>query len=255
MGRQKGWPQTGCAALRPTFERLRGKRWASLHSTQSIVLPSTWLLVGGAQVNLTANILTRRVFMKKKSALKWTALVIVGLIIRAWWPVNWKEEVQLQSGEVISVRNVNWIDQAGPWGTSDGEVMEWILKVDGDSVKEAPPIWIGPYAPLLIDRYPNGQWFIVATSYMCERMWALGKPYQPYTQYVVVKDEWHQVRLDNNLVGRLTNLGPGIRSDRMNDLSLQEKRVDRIKREHRIYIKYLKIATLEEMRGQATACQ
>ncbi len=192
---------------------------------------------------------------KIRGALVFIALLVCGLVIRAWWPVNWKEEVQLESGQIISVRNFNWINGVGPWGEGGGEVMEWVLMVNGATVEHTPPIWIQPYVPILIDRYPDGRWFIVATAYTCERMLALGKPYQPYTQFVERGGEWHQVKVDARLVGRLTNLGPGIRNDAMDDLTLRDKKIARIKGDGRIFIQYLKIATMAELLVESGGCR
>ncbi|WP_137009938.1 hypothetical protein [Aquitalea aquatilis] len=192
---------------------------------------------------------------KIRGALVFIALLVCCLVIRAWWPVSWKEEVQLESGKIISVRNFNWINGVGPWGEGGGEVMEWVLMVNGAAVEHTPPIWIQPYVPILIDRYPDGRWFIVATAYTCERMLALGKPYQPYTQFIEKDGKWQQVKLDARLVGRLTNLGPGIRNDTMDDLTLRDKKIARIKGDGRIFIQYLKVATMAELLVESGGCR
>ena len=129
--------------------------------------------------------------------------------------LQWEEEVQLASGEVLVVQRVvkgiNPMGEVGGPGGWDSESMT--VAVLSPPRADNPPVWEGPFVPLLFDRdAQTGQWFMVATFYSCESWYALGKPKLPYTEYRLKEGRWQQQSLTPSLIGRKANMLTNIHS-------------------------------------------
>ena len=140
-------------------------------------------------------------------------------------PIEWKEEVQLQSGEIILVKRTAktkaFGEIGGPGGwENEGMTVEVVKPLNSEN----PPKWEFPFVPLVFDRDTNTkQWFMVATFYSCQSWVALGKPALPYTEYRVINGKWVQQALSKELIGRQANMLTSIRSSGEPDHTLRSK--------------------------------
>ncbi len=128
--------------------------------------------------------------------------------------IEWKEEVKLQSGEVIMVartaKTKPFGEIGGPGGwENEGMTVQITRPINADN----PPVWDARFVPLLFDRDPaTKEWFMVATFYSCTSWYELGKPKLPYTEYRVKSGKWVQQPLSPQFVGRDANMLTAIRS-------------------------------------------
>ena len=156
-------------------------------------------------------------------------------------PIEWKEEVQLQSGEVILVKRTAKTKSFGEIGGSGGwENKGMTVEVVRPLSSENPPKWEFPFVPLIFDRdAKTKQWFMVATFYSCQSWVALGKPALPYTEYRVVNGRWVQQQLSKELIGHPANMLTSIRSGGEPDHTLGSKAY--VARDVRIAPKFLRV--------------
>lgn len=141
--------------------------------------------------------------------------MIIGAAACVQSNLQWQEEVQLASGEVLVVqrvvKGVSPMGEVGGPGGWDSEGMT--VAVLSPARADNPPVWEGPFVPLLFDRdAQTGQWFMVATFYSCESWYALGKPKLPYTEYRLKDGRWQQQSLTPSLIGRKANMLTNIHS-------------------------------------------
>lgn len=121
--------------------------------------------------------------------------------------MNWREEVQLQSGEIIVIKRTakfseNWIAGGGGGSINRGMTVEF----DSPDKPYNPTIWSGPYVPIILDQDPDtGEWTIVATFYHCDSWYDIGRPKLPYTQYQYRGGQWVQQAMDAKWIGREGN--------------------------------------------------
>jgi hypothetical protein len=140
--------------------------------------------------------------------------------------LEWREEVKLQSGEVLTVKRTvkgvkSFGELGGPGGWSSESMTVSVVQPAGP---DNPPIWDGPFVPLLFDRdAQSGQWFMVATFYSCESWYGLGKPKLPYTEYHLKNGKWQQQSLSPGLIGRQANMLTSIHSTGEADHTLASK--------------------------------
>ena len=139
--------------------------------------------------------------------------------------LEWKEEVQLQSGEVIVVKRTAKTKAFGEIGGPGGwENKGMMVEVIQPQKPDNPPIWNFPFVPLIFDRDPQTQqWFMVATFYSCESWYALGKPNLPYTEYRLENKLWVQQPLSPQFIGRPANMLTSIRSSGEPDHTIASK--------------------------------
>lgn len=145
----------------------------------------------------------------------WAIAAIIGATGCVKSKLQWEEEVQLASGEVLVVqrvvKGVSPMGEVGGPGGWDSEGMT--VAVISPEHADNPPVWEGPFVPLLFDRdAQTGQWFMVATFYSCESWYALGKPKLPYTEYRLKEGRWQQQSLTPSLIGRKANMLTNIHS-------------------------------------------
>lgn len=147
--------------------------------------------------------------MKRKF---WLAGVCVAAI--ALWVVfsdsrmSWREEVQLQSGEVIVIKRTakfseNWIAGGGGGSFNRGMTIEF----DSPDKPDNPAIWSGLYVPMILDRDPDtNEWMIIATFYHCDSWYDIGRPALPYTAYRYREGKWLQQSMEPKWIGRKANV-------------------------------------------------
>ena len=149
---------------------------------------------------------------------RWMAVLLMGLMLGGCGDphMEWKEQVKLQSGEVIVVERTakfseNWV--AGGGGGSINKGMT--LQVVQPSKSDNPGVWDARFVPIVLDRDPETQeWFLVATFFHCDSWYELGRPRLPYTEYRFRNRRWVQQPLTQKWIGRDANVLPADLSDR-----------------------------------------
>ena len=122
--------------------------------------------------------------------------------------MNWREEVQLQSGEVIVIQRTakfseNWIAGGGGGSFNRGMTIEF----DSPDKPDNPVIWSGLYVPMILDRDPDtNEWMIIATFYHCDSWYDIGRPALPYTAYRYRGGKWLQQSMEPKWIGRTANV-------------------------------------------------
>lgn len=122
--------------------------------------------------------------------------------------MEWREEVQLQSGEVIVVKRTakfseNWIAGGGGGSFNKGMTIEFASPDKPDT----PTIWSGLYVPMIFDRDPDtNEWMIIATFYHCESWYEIGRPALPYTAYRYRGGKWLQQSMEPKWIGHRSNV-------------------------------------------------
>lgn len=149
---------------------------------------------------------------------RWMAGLVMGLMLGGCGDphMEWKEQVKLQSGEVIVVERTakfseNWV--AGGGGGSINKGMT--LQVVQPSKSDNPGVWDARFVPIVLDRDPETQeWFMVATFFHCDSWYELGRPRLPYTEYRFRNRRWVQQPLTQKWIGRDANVLPADLSNR-----------------------------------------
>lgn len=147
--------------------------------------------------------------MKRKLWLVGGFVAVAGLWLVFSDPrIYWREEVQLQSGEVIVIKRTaqfseNWIAGGGGGSFNRGMTIDF----DSPNKPDNPTIWNSLYDPLIIDKDPiSKEWLIIATFTHCDGWYKIGRPKLPYTEYVFRNGKWEQHALNPQFIGRLVNL-------------------------------------------------
>lgn len=158
------------------------------------------------------------------------ALAVVFLCSRSCSrKIDFTEEVQLASGEVITVQRHVTAEPFGEVGGPGGwEPSYMSLEIVTPKRPDDPPKWesTSGLLPILFDRDPgNGEWALLATFFSCDPWYALGRPKQPYAEFRVRDGRWQRVELGQQWIGRPTNVFADIRSSGEPDhLTLAQKK-------------------------------
>lgn len=126
---------------------------------------------------------------------------------------RWKEKVRMADGEILFLHRTAEDGELGSYyyGRFPPEKLE-VLKLPETWAR--PPIWRKEYVPILVDYQPQEYtWSIVATHLDCKGWELLGRPSLPYIEYQSQNGgPWEIIPLEERLIGRKTNLFPGMRS-------------------------------------------
>ena len=156
-----------------------------------------------------------------------SAIVLTALLVTACGKsqIEWKEEVQLQSGETFIVKRTAKTKPFGEIGGSGGWENEGMtVQIIQPLKPDNPPLWDAKYVPLVFDRDPETkEWFMVATFSSCTSWYELGRPKLPYTEYWVKNGQWRQQALLPQHIGRQGNMLTTIRSGGEPDHTLASK--------------------------------
>lgn len=134
--------------------------------------------------------------------------------------ISWKEQVKLQDGRVILIRHTvharftrDELSDRGGYETI-GQDIE-VLDAAG---LDMPPKWSDKWKPMILDKDPDGTWFMVVTLSKCFPDW---QAVLPYRKYRAVNGKWEQVEyvkieratqplteenFDLSLIGRAANI-------------------------------------------------
>ena len=171
------------------------------------------------------------------------ATIVVTLVLGGCGKSNitWMEEVQISSGEIITVKRTAKTKDFGQIGGTGG----W--ENEGMTVEIITPIrpgypgpWNANFVPLVFDRDPDtSEWFMVATFYSCTSWYDLGRPQLPYTEFHFRNGRWVQQVLSEKFIGREANMLTNIRSSGEPDHTVTSKR--QAMSDTRIASKYLSV--------------
>lgn len=122
---------------------------------------------------------------------------------------QWTEEVQLQSGHIVTVEQriegQRSLQFGGPKGWKRKEITLMAKRVPSQIPR--PPDWKGLYQPILLDYSQEDEaWILVVTTNFCAQWYALGRPQPPYIEYQSGIDGWRQTSLQSQWIGRESNL-------------------------------------------------
>lgn len=150
---------------------------------------------------------------------------------------NWSEDVRLPSGEqfivkrkIIGMANFAGIGDAGAWIYKTTEIHF------PPDIPKAPQMWSDKYVPLVLGRYPDGAFYLVAIFQDWEDYFELYWDVDPlplfYVQFNWTGDQWQmQKALDPKLLGTKANLlvgSPGKEGQRhwtIADKEMRERKV------------------------------
>ncbi|MBR7003054.1 MAG: hypothetical protein IKI11_10425 [Neisseriaceae bacterium] len=164
--------------------------------------------------------------------------------------VVWHEEVQLNNGEIIIVKQTVNIYLGRDMFFQKVTPKNWIkVEVDDKNISNPPPAWLHKeWLPLILDKNENNEWYIVVTFSHCEN-WNSDFFYR---QYKVVNGEWKRTKFNSQLFGRQSNLEHHLNSTLREGvpkfLKLSDKSYDGF-----IYMK--SILSYAEQRKQHISCK
>lgn len=130
--------------------------------------------------------------------------------------LKWKEQVELQSKEILTVSRTakfegNWIAGGGGGSLNKGMTLEILQPARPDN----PGPWSDHFVPVLLDRDgESGEWVLVATFYHCSEWYEIGRPALPYTEYRFRSGKWVRQPLSEKWIGREVNVLPADLSDK-----------------------------------------
>lgn len=162
-----------------------------------------------------------------KAQLHYRSVVFLALFVAACGKssIKWKEEVKLQSGELLTTqrtaiaRPFGQIGGPGGW-ENEGMTVEITAPVKPDN----PGRWNAKFVPLIFDREPDTrEWFMVATFISCTSWYELGRPKLPYTEFRFKNGQWIQQPLSAKFIGREGNMLTSIRSSGEPDHTVDSK--------------------------------
>ena len=121
---------------------------------------------------------------------------------------KWTEDVLLQDGQQITVtRSLEGLEGFGGIGDAGGTEHKASTITFPPRLAGAPGATLAThFNPMVLNRTPQGQWYVLAIIQMCEDWKQIGYPKLPYTQYNWINGAWQQVPLDPAHIGEKANL-------------------------------------------------
>lgn len=128
--------------------------------------------------------------------------------------ITWREDVLLEDGRMLLVKRTAKGKRLGEIGGPGGwEATEMTLEIEEPSSSANPPRWGERWVPMVFDYdSKTKEWYVVATFYMCEDWYDLGRPKLPYVEYRARGGKWERVPLNSGLFGKKANLLTAVRS-------------------------------------------
>lgn len=154
----------------------------------------------------------------------WIVLLIASsVLLSSCGRVNleWKEEVELNNGQILIVKRTAKGDSNYEIGGGGGWVQSAMSVELASTIPQvAFPRWYTVYVPMLLDYQEETKtWSMVATFYYCDVWYRWGRPPLPYIEYQSQNGgAWKVVPLEQRLIGRRSNLLTGPRSGGEPDL-------------------------------------
>jgi hypothetical protein len=106
-----------------------------------------------------------------KKIMLWALVLSFGIWLYYFKPPAWYEEVQLSDGSKITIRQS--IDDIVSFSGGIGDGGGWYAnkyQIDANDKLGIKTPWIGLYGnPVVMDRSPQGYWYVISTFVMCEQ--------------------------------------------------------------------------------------
>ena len=158
--------------------------------------------------------------------------------------INFEEEVGLADGQVIIIERHFRAKPLGEIGGPGGWRPTYAsFEIRRPSSANNPPKWESDRGliPMLFDRDPaTGEWFVVATFFMCEAWYDIGRPKLPYAEFRARNGAWQRVDLTPSHIGRKQNVFTGMKYSGEPALLTRAEKAQRDS-DTRIVKKYLEI--------------
>lgn len=121
---------------------------------------------------------------------------------------KWTEDVLLQDGQQITItRSLEGLEGFGGIGDAGGTEHKASTITFPPGLAGAPTATLSThFNPMVLNRTPKGQWYVLAIIQMCEDWKQMGYPKLPYTQYNWAHGAWQQVPLDPAHIGEKATL-------------------------------------------------
>jgi hypothetical protein len=118
---------------------------------------------------------------------------------------KWREQVELKSGQILTVSRSMTFRCQQPFG-GQGTCVETAGSLEVLGADDVP-VWSEPTIPLLLDKDPStGSLVLVATMENCETWEQRGQPRPPYWAFVVAQNGWRAFPMPEPFYGRVPNL-------------------------------------------------
>lgn len=120
----------------------------------------------------------------------------------------WTEDVELRSGEVISIeRDQTWSVYSEIGGPSGYTTKSARLRIVTAKGAVETPKWSGSQMPIVLERdADSGEFVIVATADDCLVWQQEGHPKPPYWEFRLRGGTWQRVPLSPQMLGHIANL-------------------------------------------------
>jgi hypothetical protein len=149
--------------------------------------------------------------MKKAARLPFciVALAVISSCgLRSHADLRWTEPVALQSGGTVQIRRhvELWHHRALGGGFSSAKQFKTssIEFADGGG---KIPIWDAPMVPIVLDKDPaTNEWIVVAGSDGCDMWVRNGRPRPPYWAFRLRNGQWYRDAIPESFLGRSANL-------------------------------------------------
>ncbi|MBT3068773.1 hypothetical protein [Rhodoferax sp. U11-2br] len=121
---------------------------------------------------------------------------------------KWTEDVLLQDGQQVTItRALEGLEAFGGVGDAGGTEHKATTITFPPGLAGAPTAPLSThFNPMVLNKTPQGQWYVLAIIQICEDWKQIGYPKLPYTQYNWTNGAWQQVPLDPVHIGEEANL-------------------------------------------------
>lgn len=128
--------------------------------------------------------------------------------------ISWREDVRLDDGRMLLVKRSAKGETLGEIGGPGGwKATQMTLEIEEPKSPGNPPRWTERWVPIVFDYDPMAkEWYVVATFYMCDDWYDLGRPELPYLEYRARNGSWNRTVLSAAHFGKKANLLTGVRS-------------------------------------------
>jgi hypothetical protein len=126
--------------------------------------------------------------------------------------LTWIEPVQLASGETVTIKRHVVFRQERAWG--GGFASAPVYKTSSIELVPASaefPVWNAPLMPIVLDRDPaNNEWIVVASANSCDIWVGNGRPRPPYWAFRLRSGAWYRDAIPESFYDRAANLFVGL---------------------------------------------
>lgn len=120
---------------------------------------------------------------------------------------HWTEEVLLDDGSTVQIERYVAFNATNAMGGGAGNAVESKSTLQFTGKHASLPAWDFPRIALVLYRSKEtGNWVVVSTSSSCQVWRREGKPRPPYWQHEILDEQWGEVPVSDESIGKKTNL-------------------------------------------------